>query len=223
MPLAFLLEIFDKNARMSRNAHDALLESTDVGEFPFELTPEELGSACRRAYMRLVFGAHVGWGKLELARWLTGPYRRLALRENANELIDAAPPSMTIANDAAPLSDDRVWAMLEAMRVDVIGVLRELMTPEGRGAFTKLALDTELVVRSKEDGAIVLPRARPRMTLVDRVLSLVAVDAITRPEDYEHSLFVCDRCHQPVFDVASRPLGVCRVHVSGVDRRFDIE
>lgn len=213
---------------MTRGAPHALVD-TDVGEFPFELTPEELGSACRRAYMRLVVGAHVGWGKPELARWLTGPYRRLTVREG---WVDTSPPSMSIANDTAadsspqagPLSDDRVWNVLEAMRGDVIGVLRELMTAEGLGAFTKLALDTELVVRTVEqDGATVLPRARPRMTLVDRVLSLIAVDAITRPEDFEHSLFVCDRCHQPVFDVASRPLGICRVHVSGVDRRVELD
>ncbi len=197
---------------MTRGAPNALVD-TDVGEFPFELTPEELGSACRRAYMRLVVGAHVGWGKVELARWLTGPYRRLTVREG---WVDTSPPSMTIANDTAPVSDDKLWTVLETMRGDVIGVLRELMTADGLNAFTKLALDTELVVRTVVSSSAqacaaevfqVLPRARPRMTLVDRVLSLVAVDAITRPEDFEHSLFVCDRCHQPVFDVASRPLG----------------
>jgi hypothetical protein len=96
------------------------------------------------------------------------------------------------------------------------------MTPEGLGAFTKLAFDMALVVRTTDDASLVLPRARPRMTLVDRVLSLIAVDAFTRPEDFEHSLFVCDRCHQPVFDVAARPLGICRVHVSGVERH-DLE
>jgi hypothetical protein len=191
----------------------------DVGEFPFELTPEELGSACRRAYMRLVVGAHVGWGKPELARWLTGPYRRLTVREDAtSDVVEIAPPSLAIANDT--VSEDRLMILLDAMRTDVIGVLRELMTPEGLGAFTKLALDTELVVRTAD--ASVLPRARPRMTLVDRVLSLIAVDAITRPEDFEHSLFICDRCHQPVFDVAARPLGICRVHASGVERH-DLE
>lgn len=189
-------------------------EVADVGEFPFELTPEELASACRRAYLRLVVGAHVGWSKVELARWLTGPYRRLTVRE----AWDEPPPSLAIANDVASALDDRIVTVLETMRADVLLVLRELMTAEGRSAFATLALDTSLVARTSEDGLVVLPCARPRMTLTDRVLSLVAVDAIMRPEDFEHSLFVCTRCDQPVFDVASRPRGICRTHVSGIDR-----
>lgn len=171
----------------------------------------ELANACRRAYLRLVTGTYVGWGKLELAEWLTGPYRELTVAEEWLE----APPSLAAGNDTAPVSvlDGRVALVLETMRTDVMVVMNELMTPEGVSAFTKLALDMGLVTRG---GFSVLPRARPRMTLVDRALSLVAVDAITRPEDYEHSLFLCERCKQPVFDVASRERGVCRTHVSGI-------
>ena len=189
--------------------------SVDVGEFPYELTPDELANACRRAYLRLVLGAHIGWGKIELARWLTGPYRRLTVRE----AWDEPPPSMAIANDVASGLDERITAVLETMRFDVLLVLRELMTVEGRAAFTTLAFDTNLVARVHEgDGPLVLPCARPRMSLTDRVLSLVAVDALARPEDFEHSLFICSRCDQPVFDVASRPRAICRAHVSGIER-----
>jgi hypothetical protein len=171
----------------------------------------ELANACRRAYLRLVTGAYVGWGKLELAEWLTGPYRELTVAEEWLE----APPSLAIGNDTAPASvlDQRVATVLQAMRTDVLVVMNELMTPEGVSAFTKLAFDTGLVAQG---GFSVVPRARPRMTLVDRALSLIAVDAITRPEDYEHSLFLCERCKQPVFDVLSRERGVCRTHVSGI-------
>jgi hypothetical protein len=206
-------------------------ESADVGAFPFELTSEELASACRRAYMHLVIGAHIGWGKVELARWLTGPYHRLTVRDDAQA---SGPfiaqrfltPSPSVNSDASNIPDDRVTKLLDYMRTDALLVLRELMAPEGLSAFATLALDTGLVTR--EDGlsrpqsdreGIILPHARSRMSLVDRVLSLVAVDALNRPEDFEHSLFVCERCHQPVFDVASRPYSVCRVHVSGVDRK----
>ena len=109
--------------------------------------------------------------------------------------------------------------VLEAMRTDVLLVLRELMADEGRAAFTSLAFDTDLVGRaSDDDGYTVIPRDRARMSLVDRALSLVAVDVVTRPEDFEHSLFICKRCDQPVFDVAARERGVCHVHVSGVTR-----
>ncbi len=187
--------------------------TVDVGDFPFELTPDELANACRRAYLRLIVGAHIGWGKVELARWLTGPYRRITVGQRLSE----PPPSMAVANDTASPIDDRLVPVLETMRTDVLLVLRELMTAEGRAAFSTLAFDTHLVEQAEEGtGYIVIPRARPRMTLTDRVLSLVAVDALTRPEDFEHSLFVCTRCEQPVFDVAARPRGVCRTHVSGI-------
>ncbi|HEY1956949.1 MAG TPA: hypothetical protein VGH28_15115 [Polyangiaceae bacterium] len=176
----------------------------DLGEL-------ELASACRQAYMRLVVGAHVGWGKVELARWLTGPYKELAVR---SATWSEPPPSLAVTNDTS-LTDDRISAVLEGMRRDVLVVLRELMHPAGVSALAKLAFDTGLVAQG---GDLVLPLARARMTLVDRALSLVAVDAITRPEDFEHSLFVCERCGQPTFDVAARPRGVCRVHVSGVSR-----
>jgi hypothetical protein len=182
----------------------------------YDLAPEEFATACRRAYLRVVLGAHVGWGKPELAKWLAGTYHALAVHDGSSE----PPPSMA-SGEAAP-SDDRIQTLLEAMRVDVLVVLRELMHLDGISAFTKLAFDADFVARTDGDGSFaVLPRARPRMTLVDRVLSLVAVDVITRPEDFEHSLFVCERCDQPVFDVARRPYGSCRVHVSGVQTTDD--
>jgi len=175
-----------------------------------EVGPEEFATECRRAYLRVVMGAQVGWGKHELAQWLAGTYRRLAVRDGSSE----PPPSIGTNGAVEGVRDDRITALLDAMRADVLVVLRELTAPEGLSAFTKLAVDVDLVAAA-DDGAV-LPRARPRMTLVDRVLSLVAVDAMTRPEDFEHSLFVCERCEQPVFDVARRPFAMCRVHVSGV-------
>lgn len=171
-----------------------------------DLAPEELATACRRAYLRAVVGAEAGWGKRELAQWLAGTYRSLVSR-------DSVPPP---SSSGGGVSDERVAALLEVMHADVMLVLRELVTPEGLSAFTSLAVDTELVARAAGDGMPWVPRARARMTLADRVLSLVAVDVLTRPEDFEHSLFVCARCGQPRFDVAQRPVGVCRVHVSGV-------
>src|SRR5512144_2123390 len=115
------MKFFDKNARkMSQFAEtDWEPRSVDVGEFPYELTPDEIANACRRAYLRLVLGAHIGWGKIELARWLTGPYRRLTVRE----AWDEPPPSMAIANDVSSGLDDRIASVLETMRFDVLLVM----------------------------------------------------------------------------------------------------
>ncbi|HSQ64941.1 MAG TPA: hypothetical protein VLM85_17075 [Polyangiaceae bacterium] len=195
----------------------------DVGEFPFDITSEELPNACRRAYSRIIVGAHIGWGKVELARWLAGPYRRLTLRPTwaTARIVPSSDRTTPVPPSAGGVSETRVEKLLADMRADVLLVLRELTTAAGRSAFTTLALDLQLVGRAEDDtGAeIVLPQVRERMSLVDRVLSLVAVDALARSEDFEHSLFVCSRCEQPVFDVHARPNGICRVHVSGVMAR----
>ncbi len=192
----------------------------DVGEFPFELTAEELPNACRRAYLRIIVGADRGWGKAELARWLAGPYRRLTIFGEAAGVPRRRDSfsDLTPVPSSAGVSELRVGKLLDGMRDDVLIVMRELMAAEGRAAFTTLATDIGLVALAQDPRGteIAIPCVRERMSLVDRVLSLVAADALARSEDFEHSLFVCARCHQPVFDVHARANGICRVHVSGV-------
>ncbi|HEX7601626.1 MAG TPA: hypothetical protein VF316_08480, partial [Polyangiaceae bacterium] len=97
-------------------------------------------------------------------------------------------------------------------------VLRELMTHDGIKAFSEHVVEKELVLRSHDAHGrdLLLPRARHRMTLADRVISLFAVDALLRPQDYELRLFVCERCDAPVFDRDGRECGKCAVHRSGI-------
>jgi hypothetical protein len=149
--------------------------------------------------------------KLELAQWLAGPYRTLTERGTPvdEEPISMSPPSL--------VTQDRLTRMLDMMRVDVLLVLHELATPHGRSAFTSFAFDNDLVVR--DDEGCIVPCARPRMGLVDRVLSLVAVDALTKSHEFEQAFFVCERCHLPAFDAQARANGNCRVHVSGVQHK----
>jgi hypothetical protein len=181
-----------------------------AGELPSEFSPQSFAGACRRAYTQLLSGVGRGWGKPELAAWLKGPYARLAIDEKGSSV---PPPS------SGEVSQVRVAGLLDAMRVDVLLVLREIMVPEGLAAFAQHSVDTELVARSVDvDGEVAfVPRARARMTFVDRALSLIAVDTLIRPDDYTTQLFVCSRCDMPIFDATARPLGVCPVHQSGVN------
>jgi hypothetical protein len=177
-----------------------------------ELSPESVAGECRRAYMEIVSGVRGSpprWHKPELARWLTGSYSRLA-----QEDVTASGP-VSVVSGPVSIADDRLGRVLEVLRIDILLVMNELTSTHGLSAFVKLAFDTRLIGRDRDTGAIV-PLARSRMSLVDRVMSLVAVDAVIHPQDFEDSLFVCERCHQPVFDAVSRPYNVCRVHVSGV-------
>jgi hypothetical protein len=104
------------------------------------------------------------------------------------------------------------------MRADLLVVLAELTTAEGIAAFTHLAVVTRLVGRAEDvDGGIALvPQSRRRMSLVERVMSLVAVDALVHAHDYEQRLAVCSRCGAIAFDEFVRRTGSCRVHTSGV-------
>lgn len=171
-----------------------------------------MANRCRRAALRVVQGAARGWGKVELARWLREEYAQLAVHDGGS----IPPPSS--AAGAESLSEERVERMLETMRIDLLFVLRELMTREGLQAFSEHVVDNELVFQSHDAHGrdLLLPRARHRMTLVDRVISLFAVDALLRPSDYEEQLFICKRCDAPVFDREGRESGTCAVHRSGI-------
>jgi hypothetical protein len=170
-----------------------------------------MANRCRRAALRVVQGAARGWGKQELAKWLSETYAQLAVHEAGS----VPPPS---SSGAESLSEERVERMLETMRMDVLFVLRELMTADGIKAFSEHVVEKQLVLQSHDAHGrdLLLPRARHRMTLADRVISLLAVDAILRPRDYEHMFFICERCDAPVFDSEGRESGKCAVHRSGI-------
>lgn len=182
-----------------------------TAETPSELPAEEMANRCRRAALRVVQGAARGWGKQELAKWLRETYAQLAVHDAGS----VPPPS---SGGAESLTEERVERMLETMRMDVLFVLRELMSPDGIKAFSEHVVEKQLVLQSHDAHGrdLLLPRARHRMSLADRVISLFAVDALLRPRDYELQLFVCDRCDAPVFDRDGRECGKCAVHRSGI-------
>lgn len=210
----------------------------DFGALHAEFTPESFALACRRAALQLIDAPRRGWGKLELAEWLTGPYQRLSvidldpeelLQDELDEPRGSVPDLSALTRGSEPppssrlvgnLGVDRVTRLLEATRADVLLVLDELRTAEGVRAFADLAVSTRLVGRAEDlEGArAFVPRARPRMSLVDRALSLIAVDVLTNPHDYAVAMFQCERCGVVQFDADARETGMCRMHASGILR-----
>ncbi len=191
--------------------HETIL-SLPVRPAALALDTRAIADSCRRAGLRIVQGASLGWGKEELARWLRETYAPLAVRD-----MDSLPPS-SVTSQTRDLSEDRIERMLVAMRADVMMVLREMTSDDGLDAFLRHFVEEGLMLRvaDLEGAPCVVPRSRSRMLLLDRVLSLFAVDAMLRPRDWTEALFVCSRCDAPVFDRDGRETGKCMLHRSGV-------
>ena len=187
----------------------------------------QLADSCRYAALAFLNGTLGGWGKQELGAWLAGPYADVTQRARVSDFPPAsvAPPS-SMRSSGRELPPYAVSRVMREAHDEAIEVLRELAVPEGGVSFAFGAVDT-LVEHtfdgSTENEASWVPRAPSRMRLADRLLSLLAVDYLSRPEDYEAKLFICSRCTLVGFDAAARARGLCRVHsVSGVRFKSDV-
>jgi|GEM_PF-1344643 len=169
-------------------------------------SPEHVAGACRAAALKFLNGVDRGWTKRDLARWLVGPYAHAAWALPGVEEAGRA-PRLTAA-----LSPQRLADLLHSVRDHVVEALDR--SPDGVVTLPVWALSAGAVMRSRhangERGWI--PVDWPRMRLEDRVMSLVAVDALVRPLHYETRLNVCRRCRAVSFSERDRALGLCPVH-----------
>ncbi len=197
--------------RLALGEREKLWEASPL---PPEWSPESFALACRRTALLILEGARRNWSKRELADWLSGPYERLAIPDEEDDVAPASaaivPPNRVVGRG--------IDTLLDAMRGDLLIVLCELMTAEGLAAFGQVAVSTGLVARTEDvEGAFaIVPRSRRRMSLVERVMSLFAVDALTNPAAYETELVICRRCAAISFDKDARRYGACIIHASGI-------
>ena len=179
---------------------------------PPGLVIAQVADACRYGALAYLNGVLAEWGKRELGAWLCGTYAGLT----RHSIAWPAPPEVTGLARVLP-----TYAVNRVMREahdEVLDRLRTLRNPEGAAMFVFDSLGG-LVERCEDahGDAGWLPIASARMRLADRVLSLVAADHLTRPEDYETGLSVCATCRVVSFDAAARARGLCRVHsASGI-------
>jgi hypothetical protein len=168
-------------------------------DFASTRTVADVADACRDAFLELLSPWGATWGTLELSRWLEGPYRA------------ATRPHASLRG-----RDARSWlAGLEEM--DVIEHVRSARTAARTALDSALANDGRFSVVLLAEG-LVVPCGKG-YTAVDvadaplskRVVSLIAADLLTRPEDYKHAL-VCPKCERVVFDAQARERGDCGQH-----------
>lgn len=186
----------------------------------------ELADQCRSAALGFSAGAE-RWGKAELAAWLEGSYRPLTL--GMPEITDEAPLSRlgpAWAPSIRPPSN--VVAMLDARKVEdvivrardaAVGVLRSLTCQSSVADFGSFAIRSGLVHRCIDEAGAPgwAPRAKTRLKLADRVLSVFAADCLARPWDYETLLTVCGDCAAVTLVEGWEP-GACCNRASGVMR-----
>lgn len=152
------------------------------------------------------------WGKAELAMWLMGPYSQLTQyvspftrRRNGD-----APRPVPLLREIDARMVERV---IRSAHEEVVATLDATSDLEGSASFAFTMLASGFVARCEDRGQVAgwVPTTDARR-LADRVLSLLAVDYLSRPADYENALFVCAHCKTVDFDPVARPRGICTRH-----------
>lgn len=172
--------------------------------------------ACRAAGLALLEGAQHGWGKRELAAWLTGPYARVSAALGV-PAPSSRVPETSPAHSSGIVRSGAVEELLDLVRIAVSSALKDLSVGE-TSCVTETIRSQSIVSGRDARGLVWMPADRPRMRLEARVLSLFVVDYLLRPEPYEKELAVCGDCDAVSFDGAGRSCAICndRGHPSHV-------
>ena len=162
------------------------------------MRPLVMAERCRGAAFELVNAR--GWNKRELAQWLVGVYRPLALSLR-DDGLDSMPPS---SRSSFPPSD--IEALLVRTQREVLDLLADAVEHDD-WSFAARALGAGHVARArtKGDEKLFVPVDASRRKLSERVVALLAVDYFVRPTDYARAIRFCDDCRA---DLAFRERGL---------------
>lgn len=169
-------------------------------------TRESIAEECRAASLSFMSGVALGWDKLDLAMWLTGPYSRATRHAKHGERVAAI-------SDAGEIGDASIEALVTRVRGQLLASLEQAALKHGKLDFTDEAVERDLIRKVVDaDGRDAwIPVDAPRMRLRDRLQSLFAADYLNTPYRYAE-LFVCHRCEAVVFDDQAKRTGVCGAH-----------
>jgi hypothetical protein len=155
-----------------------------LGRLPLRTGSADIAAECRATANELLQAD--AWGRAELAGWLAGPYRNAARFTNeGGEDVQPLSGMQRRNSTAPPPSETLVKHLVEQAQKSVLQTIEAAtMDPARFDALAAECLRAGFVKhRTTSDGTIQLvPVDRERMTLVDRVLSLlVAARAETSP------------------------------------------
>ena len=111
-----------------------------------------------------------------------------------------------IMERANSVETSTVATVLTDARVRVLSVLESAVLSRDTIAFAERVAERGLLgaVVDSQGHAGWRPLSIPQMRLTDRVLSLFAADALTRPDDYRNMLTVCHRCEGVRIELEAR-------------------
>jgi hypothetical protein len=148
---------------------------------PLGVEVDRVARECGAATLAFLRGT--GWGKRELAFWLIGRYEPLASYVQAGD--DGAPSAGALG---PPSESDlsRLPALVRHARRQTLKLLRTALLHGEHLDFAVAAVGHGHVAPAEDtlgrQGWV--PVARPRMSLVDRVGSLVTAQRLTRPGEF---------------------------------------
>lgn len=185
-----------------------------------------LSEECRGAALAFMSGVAIGWDKVDLALWLTGPYARATRHAKRGERVADVGAFSEQARES--IEDETIEELVLRVRGQLIAALESAALSDGSLDFAEEAVSRGLVRRatSAEGEQVWVPVDAARLRLKDRVASLFAADFLNSPTDYR-ALVVCHRCESVTFDANARRFGLCAAHrISGVvprDRDTDAD
>jgi len=200
--LRYRVEEEDREMNRLSEASSSLERMTRVCSLAHGLFVTDVVDACRSAALAFAWGAHAGWGRRELARWLAGPYASAvsATRTTGSGVRRAlARPGSA----PAPLREQTIHELLADTHACLLEELRCSWQWSHDASSVRRLIDGGLVTGVIDDASAIgyAPVDRPRMRLFDRVRSLFVADYLTRPAEYA-AFAVCGACDGATFDGA---------------------
>lgn len=176
---------------------------------PHGVTPDEVGDACRRAALSFCRGVAGGWSKRELAEWLVGPYEAATLSVRESLL----PPPSGVRGRRVAIEE---WRILKLVDPAWQGAMRCI---EDFGQSAEARHLDEAFERGSIGSAwtscgtsMFVPLNRAGLPLAIRVRSLLVVDFLLRPEDYDGDVSDCNECGVVLLGQWARRRGHCEEH-----------
>lgn len=162
------------------------------------LTIADVADRSRAAYLALMKSAVTPFKNADLAEWFKGPYRRAVAP--AATMLGRTPTPFSIARGSV---DVHVDVLTLQAREEALVVLRHLRSLKDQDtSFTFEARQKGHIVEWRDESGArgLVPVDSADMKLYERVLALIAVDYVARPQDFEERLAICRRCEMPFFD-----------------------